>query len=180
MKHFILYLMLLAALPNAASAQSSTAGTPTSSAASKLDLAAGNPIIRPAGWNGKPQFRFTLRALSSTDEKIPVAVVQDDQYQREVFDWTAFTSAGARCHMQLDTFVGAPAFFGRDAEFRDTSGQPAIVEKVRPTIVSGDFACDDQLEPGDTVTVQLSFLVRVGRNWETATFAFQNMPLEKR
>jgi hypothetical protein len=166
-------------------------GAPTSPGASLLKVTATKPFfLGPAGpfgpaSNSKGRFRLLFRVVSTTADEVPIAIIAYGGLRADyLFEWTAYSSAGARCFALKGDTSGIKVYdHVVDAglairELQDLQDSETRASPTRPTIISVDFDCDTPIHPGDTVSVQSKFFVRKDYRWTEADYTFENLGLD--
>jgi hypothetical protein len=153
-----------------------------------LDVSATKPMLMPTsrsmlmGHNVRGTFRIVFRVISNAGD-VPFVTIGYGGFRSDyVLDWEAFSMAGARCNLVRDGIRGVDVYSGgtigaadsvRSLMSRSEAGSVASTSK--PVIVLADFDCDQPLQVGDTVTVQIKFYAVGPNGWRRATYSFNEL-----
>jgi hypothetical protein len=124
-----------------------------------------------------------FQITSTEDEDLPFATIGYGGFRSDiVLGWQGFSSRGARCVLLRENLQGVQTTTGRmtvgldDAmtNLQQQSTSQSISSHVRPSLVAADLDCDQPVNVGDSITLQIRFFIRRGFGWTAVDYTFNN------
>lgn len=175
---------LLATLPCAGVAHSqavqSEARAVTGGVSASLRVQTTAPILRACGPypRGGSCFRISFMITPKVPGEFKVGYFSGGS-SPWIYETHAYAATGAACKAFSIgglAYGGVPGF-NAHPEYFAWFDEPSPVTAEKPAVFITEFACDDRLVEGDTITLQLSLAVDGGRRVEFVRYAVPEMQL---
>ena len=155
-----------------------------------LDVKATKAMLMPTsrstlmGHHVNGTFRVVFRVISNGGD-IPFVTIGYGGFRSDyVLDWQALSTGGARCNLVRNSISGVDVYSGGTIGASDSvrsllrqSEAGSVASTSRPAIVIADFDCDQPVQVGDDLSVQIKFYALGPGGWRRATYSFDEMTI---